>query len=251
MNLDLTNKTVLITGSSNGIGKSIAKAFHNEGCNVVLNGRNESSLQNTMKEFSDKASYFVADVTIPEQCRSLIDAVIRLWGKIDVLVCNVGSGSSVKPGDENLEEWKRVFDKNFFATTNMIEAASDSLATTHGSIVCISSIAGIEVTGAPLTYSAAKSALNSYVHGISRPLAKRGIRINAIAPGNILFKGSVWDKKLSENESAVNNMLKNEVALGRLGFPEEISNFVIFLASNLASFATGTVYVVDGGQLRS
>ena len=173
------------------------------------------------------------------------------WGKIDVLVCNVGSGSSVKPGDENLEEWKKNFDKNFFATTNMIESASDSLAITRGSIVCISSIAGIEIIGAPLTYSAAKSALNLYVRGISRPLAKRGIRINAVAPGNILFKGSVWDKQLSENEFSVTDMLKNKVALGRLGLPEEIANFVIFLASNLASFATGTVYVVDGGQLQS
>ena len=107
------------------------------------------------------------------------------------------------------------------------------------------------LTGAPVTYSVAKASLNAYVRNISKPLGKLSVRINAVAPGNILFNGSVWDKKLQENETLVKEMLKREVSMERLGKPEEIVNFVIFLSSPLSSFATGQIYVVDGGQVRS
>ena len=109
----------------------------------------------------------------------------------------------------------------------------------------------MESTGAPVTYSVAKSALNAYVKNISRPLAKLGIRINAVVPGNIIFEGSVWTKKLSENPQDVEKMLKNEVAMQRFGKPQEIANFVVFLCSEKSSFATGSLFVVDGGQTRS
>lgn len=251
MNLNLIGKNALVTGSSKGIGKAIAKGLHAEGCNIMLNGRNISELKKTVEDLGERVSFFIADVTVPQDCRSLVDAMIDRWGSLDVLVCNVGSGKSVKPGEENLEEWKNVFNKNLFSTTNMVEAATKELAKSHGSIVCISSISGIEVTGAPVTYSASKAALNAYVKGIARSLAQQGIRINAIAPGNVLFEGSVWEKKLSENPTFVQNLLKNEVALNRFGSPEEIANFVTFLASPLATFATGTMFVLDGGQLRS
>ena len=251
MNLQLSGKTVLVTGSSKGIGKSIAKAFYNEGCNLVLNGRDEANILQTIKEFPERTSYFTGDVTIPATCISLVKKVIEDWGKLDILVCNVGSGKSVPQGDETFEEWNRVFLLNFFSTTNMIEAAKNELKKTHGKIVCISSIAGIENTKAPLTYSVAKSALNTYVKGISQVLAKDDIRINAIAPGNILFKDSVWDKKFKENPKFVEELLQKEVALNRLGTPEEIANFVIFISSELSDFATGSTFVVDGGQTRS
>jgi len=251
MNLQLSGKTVLVTGSSRGIGKSIAKAFYDEGCTLVLNGRNKNTLLQTLKEFPERTSYFVGDVTMPETCTNLIKKVIEDWGKLDILICNVGNGKSVPIGDETFEEWNRVFLVNFFSTTNMIEATKNELKKTHGKIVCISSIAGIEDVKAPLTYSVAKSALNTYVKGISRILAKDDIRINAIAPGNILFKDSIWDHKLKENPKFVDDLLEKEVALNRLGTPEEVANFVIFTSSKLSDFATGSIFVVDGGQIRS
>ena len=108
----------------------------------------------------------------------------------------------------------------------------------------------IEALGAPVTYSAAKAALNAFVRGIARPLAQSNIRINGLAPGNVLFDGSVWDKRLKEDPDAVDSMLENEVAMGRLGRTDEIADVATFLVSPRASFMTGTVVVADGGQVR-
>ena len=122
----------------------------------------------------------------------------------------------------------------------------------RGTIVCMSSICGLEVVpDAPVTYSAAKAALHAYVRGIARPLGRQGIRINAIAPGNILFNGSVWSRKLSEDRSAVHAMLERDVALNSLGTPRDVANLVAYLASPRSSFATGGVWALDGGQVHS
>lgn len=134
----------------------------------------------------------------------------------------------------------------------MVEAATEPLSRCAGTIVCVSSICGMEVIpGAPVTYSVAKSALNSYVKGSSRPLAKRNIRINAVAPGNVLFPGSTWEEKLQADSEAVQSMLDAQVSQGRLGTAEDIANAVVYLVSDKASFVTGTILTVDGGQLRS
>jgi|SaaInlStandDraft_5_1057022.scaffolds.fasta_scaffold67056_2 3-oxoacyl-[acyl-carrier protein] reductase len=251
MDLELKGKNALVTGSSKGIGFSIATLLHKEGCNVTINGRNRETLQNAFSSFKDRIHACTADVTKPEDCKMLVKETIKQWGSIDILVCNVGDGTSVEPGSENFEELERVFRNNFYSSVNVINSAKNELSKTHGSIACISSIAGIETLGAPVTYSISKAALNSYVKNMSKPLAKQGIRINAVVPGNVFFDGSVWEKKLSENPLAVENMLKNEVALQRFGRPEEIANAVVFLISEKSSFVTGSLFVIDGGQTNS
>ena len=251
MDLKLKGKTALISGSSKGIGFSIATCLHNEGCNVVINSRHTSALQTASKQIGSNVSYFAADVTKNSECEKLVKHTIKTFGNIDILICNVGDGNSSKPGNEKINDWKKMLDINLNSSINLISSSFASLKKTSGSIVCISSIAGIEATDAPVTYSIAKSALNSYVKNISKPFAKSGVRINAVAPGNILFKGSVWEKKLAKNKKRVLDMISTKVAMNRFGKPNEIANAVAFLASPLSSFTTGSILVIDGGQIKN
>lgn len=251
MELELKNKIALITGSSKGIGKEIASTLLDEGCKVILNGRDKKSLEKTSKLLNSSTKFVVADVTKPIDCQKLIKKIIHLYGRLDILVCNVGDGNSVSPGEENISEWKRMLEVNLQSATNVIEASKNELSKTKGSILCISSIAGITfLGGAPIPYSVSKSALNTYVKCSSRPLGEKNIRINAIAPGNIMFEGSVWEKKQKKNPTLVKKLLKNDVSLHRFGTPKDIANLAVFLVSPKSSFITGSIYVVDGGQIR-
>ncbi len=249
MDLNLKGKRALISGASRGIGKAIATALAREGCRIFLNGRDKETLEAAAREVGT-SQFLSADVTKGEDCRLLVKAVLKEWDGLDILVCNVGSGRSVPPGEESAEEWNRSLQVNLFATTNLVEAATPALSQNEGAILCLSSICGEESLGAPVTYSSAKAALNAFVRGISRPLAKKKVRINALAPGNILFSGSVWERKLKENRAEVEALLTREVPLGRLGTAEEVADFAAFLVSPRSSFATGTLFTLDGGQLR-
>jgi 3-oxoacyl-[acyl-carrier protein] reductase len=251
MQLDLSGKVALVTGSSKGIGRAIAEVLHAEGCRVVLNGRTPADLAAATAQLPGTIGV-VGDVTRPVEVCRVISEVVNAFGQLDILVCNVGSGRSVPPGSETADEWQRVFALNLWSTTNTVEAAKDALVTTKGVIVCVSSICGLEViSGAPVTYSAAKAALHAYVRGIARPLGHNGVRINAVAPGNILFDGSVWSRKLAEDEQAVQRMLQKDVALGCLGTPEDVAKLVAYLASPCSRFASGGIWTLDGGQVHS
>ena len=251
MTRDLAGRTALVTGSSRGIGKAIAEVLHAEGCHVALNGRSADALASAAADLPGAAAV-AGDVTRPEDAQRIVaDALVALHGRLDILVCGVGGGRSVPPGDEHHDEWQRVFALNLWSVTNSVQAARDALAASRGVIVCVSSICGLEVVpGAPITYSAAKAALHAYVRGIARPLGRQGVRINAVAPGNILFDGSVWSRKLAENAVAVQTLLDRDVALARLGTPRDVAELVAYLASPRASFATGGVWTLDGGQAR-
>ena len=251
MKLDLAGKRVVVTGSSHGIGFDIVKSFQLEGCVVVSNGRDEESLAKSLSNL-ENCFGVAGDVTDSFQATELIQKASKILGGIDILVCNVGSGSSVPPGEENFQEWQKSLSVNLLSATNVVEAATDELKKSQGVIVCISSICGCGViTGAPVTYSVAKAALNAYIRSISIPLGRHGIRINGIAPGNILFKNSVWYKKLKEDPSEVQKMLDEKVPLKKLGSPEDISNLVLWLSSPISNFVTGSIYVSDGGQIKN
>ena len=251
MELNISGKNALITGSTKGIGLAIAKRLYKEGCNICINGRNKISLEKS-KSLLENSLAIEGDVTNPDKAKEIIKKVVNHFGSLDILVCNVGSGDSCKPGEENYDEWLKMFNINFLSATNMIEASKNYLINSKGSIVCISSICGNEVIKeAPIPYSVAKSALNSYVKSISIPLGEFGIRINAISPGNILFQGSTWDFKLKNDPYAVEQLLKNEVSLKKLGNEDDIANMACYLSSPLADFVTGSIFTIDGGQVRS
>ncbi len=248
MNLELADKVALVTGSSSGIGRAIAALLCEEGGRVVMNGRHEELLFNVAAVHGAQA--VVGDVSTETGADAVVNQAAAIHGGLDIVVCNVGTGASVAPGMENEQEWLKMLQLNLLSTTNVVAAARPYLSARGGVILCISSICGSAALGAPIAYSAAKAALNSFVRGAARYLAKENIRINALAPGNILFEGSTWDRKLATAPEEVASMLAAEVALARLGTPREVAAMAVFLCSPLAGFSTGGLFVLDGGQLR-
>ncbi len=251
MDSDLAGCSALVTGSSRGVGRGIAERLAAKGCRVAINGRGSEAVAKVVSKL-DGSAPVVGDVSTPEGARAVITETVTALGGLDVLVCNVGGGRSVPPGEETFDEWQRVFALNLWSTTNTVQAARKALTASSGSIVCISSICGLKVVrDAPVTYSAAKSALHAYVRGIAWPLGRDGVRINAIAVGNMLFDGSVWSDRLATKGEEVTTMLKTQVALGRFGVPGDVADLVAFLASERSGFATGSVWALDGGQVHS
>jgi 3-oxoacyl-[acyl-carrier protein] reductase len=223
--------------------------LHAEGCRVALVARGQEGLDKAAGDFGGGALTRACDAADAAAMQAAVAGITGQSGGIDILICNAGSGASVPPGSETEAEWRRVLDINLFSALNTIAAARPHMRK-GGAIVCISSIAGLAALGAPVAYSVAKAALNAAVKGLARPLAAEGLRVNAVAPGNVLFPGGTWDRRLTEDRGLVEAMLAREVALGRLGTPDEIAALAVFLASPRASFITGTIQVADGGQLR-
>ena len=122
MNLELTSKVAFITGSSSGLGLSIAKQLHQEGCNIILNGRRKAQLDKALENFDERAHAILGDITQYDTCDAIAKKIEKSFGELNILICNVGSGSSVAPGEESLNEWNRVFNLNFFCTINNIQS---------------------------------------------------------------------------------------------------------------------------------
>lgn len=249
MDLNLKNKIALVTGSSSGIGKAIASTLSKEGCKVILNSLNLDRLQKTASQLN--CEYIHGDVSTNEKSKYLIESFIKKYHRLDILVCNVGSGKSKPPGEEDEEEWLNMLRINLFSSTNIIKHAHKYLIVSNGVILCISSICGKAALDAPIAYSGSKAALNSFVQNSARVLAKDGIRINALLPGNINFPGSTWEAKLINREQETTSMIEREVPLKRFGNIDEVATLATVLCSNKIGFVTGALYTIDGGQLRS
>ncbi len=198
MELGLKNKVVLVTGSSRGIGQSIAIEFAREGARVVITGRNSEDVNNTLKQIEKSGGEglgFVGDLTNENDIKGCVDQIISHWHNIDILVANLGSGKGQKGWEVSMEEWHRLIDLNFMSSVKVSSAVIPHLMKSGGgNIVFIGSISGLVSAGGPPAYEAAKSALISYSKNLSKEVAKHQIRVNVVVPGNILFPGGTWTK---------------------------------------------------------
>lgn len=257
MDLGLGGKTAFIAGSTRGIGFAIARGFLREGANVVITGRTIDSLEKAkamllMEADEDRVLAIRGDMTVPSDIHRAIEESIEAYGKVYCVVANVGSGIGRGGWDLGIEDWQSGLKVNLYGAIFLVQAVMDHLVKQgEGSMIFISSIAGCEALSAPLPYGAAKAALINVTKNLSRMVGSHGIRVNAIAPGNVLFPGGSWEKKLTENREFFEEYIRREVPLQRFGRAEEVADAVVYLASERASFVTGACVVLDGGQTRS
>jgi len=252
----LSGKVTVISGSSRGIGRAIAGRFLSEGAVVYVTGRDPTNLGSVVEELKkdhpDTVRSFCGDLTKTDTIRDLTGTILRQDNHLDIAVANIGSGRS-KPGwDIDDNSWQECMEKNFFSSVKLArECLKVMVPKRTGTIIFISSIAGCEVISAPAPYAAAKAALLSYLKYTSRMVAQDGIRMNAISPGNILFEGGAWNKKLKENPKEVRGYIQDNVPLQRFGLPEDVGSLACYLASDEALFVTGANFIIDGGQTRA
>lgn len=248
MNLELENKTVLITGSSRGIGYGIAKSFITEGARVFITSRDINTCRSAALSLGEQAHAFACDFTKEELVQSLSNKLKSLQLSLDILICNVGSGAAKKDPLPSEEELERVLNLNLKAAVNAVRVFYPFIKERSGSILFISSIAGLESFDAPVSYCMAKAALNTFAKNLSRTAAADGVRVNTIAPGNVFFENGSWDLKQKSDQAAVAAMLEKKVPLARFGTPEEIGAACAFLCSQRSGFTTGSLLTIDGGQ---
>lgn len=252
MDLKLTNKKYIITGSSRGIGFGIAETLLQEGARVMITGRNGDSIANAFEQLNGKfpgnVLAFIGDFTDANTAGSALEKIISEWGSIDGVVANAGAVKPVPDWNIDGDDWSWFIRNNLDVSIHIVTKSISYLQITKGTIVFIGSIAGIEEIGAPLPYSASKAALTMYAKSMSRKLAPYNIRVNTIAPGNVLFPGGNWDKKSKADPEMIDKILETKVPLKKFGKPEDIGSMTAFLLSDKASFITGACIVIDGGQ---
>lgn len=252
MSNDMSGKVVLIGGASGGIGSAISRQFLQQGCKVVLVGRSNERLTQLIETLSaefgtENLFLIVADCNIEAEISSAVKSAVSRWSRLDVVIANVGDGRSESQAIPSQGSFSNSLQVNLRSAENLARATQKELERNKGSLLFISSIAGLQVTGAPTDYSVAKAALIMLSKQLSHKLAPN-IRVNCIAPGNIYFPGGRWDELTKSDPSSVEIMLRTRVPLNRFGTPEDIANAAIFLSSDLASFITGSCLSVDGGQ---
>jgi 3-oxoacyl-[acyl-carrier protein] reductase len=255
MDLQLTGKVAIVTGSSRGLGLASARALAAEGCHVVMCARGEERLNAAAEELRGVAAAgarivpVVADVAAAAGVQRLIDTTVERLGAIDVLVNNVGLARGGTLAETSDDAWQEAIDQTLYPTIRASRAALPFLKQRRGTIVIVSSIFGREA-GGRMTYNAVKAAEISLTKSLAQQLAKEHIRVVSVAPGSILFPGGSWHARQQADPEGIAEFVRRELPFGRFGTPEEVGSVVAFLASPRASWISGTTVVVDGCQSR-
>ena len=245
MDLGLRGKKAIVTGGTRGIGRAIAELLVGEGCNLALCARSRAGVDDALAALARKgvkAYGGVVDVADTKALRAWVAEAADKLGGLDAFIANVSALAQTM--DE--EAWHRSLDIDVMGTVAGVEAAIPYLEkSTAGAIVVIGTTGAIEIAGPPRPYASVKAALAPYVKAVARNLAGKGVRANMVSPGNVYFKGGVWNA-VEENNPELFDTMMSRNPMGRMGTPEEVANAVVFLASPRASFVSGTNLIVDG-----
>jgi 3-oxoacyl-[acyl-carrier protein] reductase len=258
MDLGLSGKAAIVTGSSRGIGRAIGLELGREGCRVCLCARNKAALEDAgaeVRRLGVDAVTVVADVTTEDGARAVVDAALAAFGQLDVLVNNAGGSTGGSFLETSAEDWQRAVDLNLTAPVRMSRLVVPHMrARRRGAIINVASIYGREWGGAYVrrpTYIATKAAEIAMSKALALELAPHGIRVNSVAPGSIHFPGGGWERRQREDPDGIAAFIAADMPLGRFGRAEEVGRVVAFLASDAASLVVGACLNVDGGQSRS
>jgi 3-oxoacyl-[acyl-carrier protein] reductase len=246
MNIDLTGRRALIAGGSRGIGLAIARAFAAAGADVAICARNAAPLESasaSLKSFAHRVSARPCDLSRADEVHSWVNAAAQDLGGIDILV-NTASAFG-RTDDE--AGWAASIEVDLMAPVRACHAALPYLERQGGTIVHISSIAGLRASVRTPPYGAVKAALVEYTQTQALAFASKHIRVNCIAPGSIFFEGGTWDNARRKNPALYERTLAG-IPSGRYGTPEEVAHVATFLVSDQASWVTGQTIAVDGGQ---
>ena len=244
----LQGRSAIVTGGSKGIGRGIAQTFANAGVDVLITGRNQTDLDETVSALAGtpgRVSALRADVTSPEDARQVVDAAVERHGGLDIVCANAGIFPSGRLEDLTPDDIDQVLAVNFKGTVYIVQAALAALtASGHGRVVITSSITG-PITGYPgwSHYGASKAAQLGFLRTAAMELAPKKITVNAVLPGNIVTE---W---LDEMGPDYLNQMASAVPAGRLGSVADIGNAALFFATDEAAYITGQSLVVDGGQI--
>jgi 3-oxoacyl-[acyl-carrier protein] reductase len=261
MELGLKGKRVLITGASRGIGSSIAKSYMDEGAFVTLVAREEDKLKqvlssSTNQKSKNQSDYIIADLRAKGSPTVVAEEVLKRHSYIEIIIHNVGGALGRKNLYAGLSDWLDVWNYNLGIPIEINNILAPIMEKKNwGRIVHISSISAdlgeplIEPYGGAIPYASAKAALNAYIKGLSRELAKKKIVVSGLMPGAIRTEGKYWDKILDSDPDLAKKFLKEYYPVGRFGSPKEIASFAVFLGSELASFASGSIIPISGGRI--
>jgi len=246
MELGLRDKGVIVTGASRGIGRSIALAFAREGAGVAICARGEEALEGTageLRALGGKVHAACCDIADAGALERFLEESHAALGAVHVMVNNA-SGFGISDDEQG---WERGHQVDIMATVRASWKVAPWIEEAGGgAIVHISSTAGLG-GGRTVPYGAVKAALLNHAQSLALTLARKKIRVNAVAPGAIEFPGGSWDAIRQVNPKMYEGTVKR-IPWRRLGTPEEVADAVVFLASDAARWITGTTLVVDGGQ---
>ncbi|HSL87744.1 MAG TPA: SDR family oxidoreductase [Ignavibacteriaceae bacterium] len=261
MDFGIKGKTVLITASSKGIGKAVAEGFAAEGCNIAICSRNKESLIETSKEmrakFKVEPFWGVCDINNIKDIENLHDAVIKQFGKVDILVNNCGGPVPGFFNDLSEVDWSNAFTQVLMSVVRLSNLVlPEMIKQEWGRIINITSIAVKQPVHNLMLSNSLRAGVTGFAKSLSNEVGSKNITVNNVAPGytltNRLYELAVNRAKLSgkSHEEILADMAK-DVPMNRLGGPEEIAAMIIFLASNKASYITGTTIQVDGGSTKA